>query len=92
MKRDLRKAEEEEQWREKANNRDKWKQITKVAVLRSDQPHPYTREPEEEQHITHRSGSSRRPGWPQNGDKNDLRWMIYGHGRVESESNVERPG
>ena len=37
MKRDLRKAEEEEKWREKANNRDQWKQITKVAVLRSDQ-------------------------------------------------------
>ena len=36
MKRDLRKAEEEENWREKANNRDQWKQITKVAVLRSD--------------------------------------------------------
>ena len=37
VKRDLRKAEEEEKWREKANNRDQWKQITKVAVLRSDQ-------------------------------------------------------
>ena len=37
MKRDLRNAEEEETWREKANNRDQWKQITKVAVLRSDQ-------------------------------------------------------
>ena len=37
MKRDLRKAEEEEKWRENANNRDRWKQITKVAVLRSDQ-------------------------------------------------------
>ena len=49
MKRDLRKAEEEEKWREKANNRDQWKQITKVAVLRSDQSHPYTREPDEEQ-------------------------------------------
>ena len=36
-KRDLRKAEEEEKWREKANNRSQWKQITKVAVLRSDQ-------------------------------------------------------
>ena len=24
-------------WREKANNRDQWKHITKVAVLRSDQ-------------------------------------------------------
>ena len=35
MKRDLRKAEEEK-WREKANDRDQWKQITKVAVLRSD--------------------------------------------------------
>ena len=35
--RDLRKAEEEEKWREKANNRDQWKQITKVAVLRNDQ-------------------------------------------------------
>ena len=53
MKRDSRKAEEEEKWREKANNRDQWKQITKVAVLRSDQytsPPLYTREPEEEQH------------------------------------------
>ena len=37
VKRDLRKAEEEEKWREKANHRDQWKQITKVAVLRSDQ-------------------------------------------------------
>ena len=37
VKRDLRKAEEEEKWREKANNRDPWKQITKVAVIRSDQ-------------------------------------------------------
>ena len=37
VKRDLRKAEEEEKWREKANNRDQWKQLTKVAVLRSDQ-------------------------------------------------------
>ena len=37
MKRDLRKAEEEEKWIEKTNNRDQWKQITKVAVLRSDQ-------------------------------------------------------
>ena len=36
VKRDLRKAEEEEHWREKANNRDQWKQITKVAV-QSDQ-------------------------------------------------------
>ena len=45
MKRDLRKAEEEEKrkveeeekWREKANNRDQWKRITKVAVHRSDE-------------------------------------------------------
>ena len=37
MKRDLRKAEEEEKWREKANNTDQWKHISKVAVLRSDQ-------------------------------------------------------
>ena len=37
IKRDLRKAKEEEKWREKANNRDRWKLITKVAVLRSDQ-------------------------------------------------------
>ena len=37
MKRELRKAEEEEKWREKANNKDQWKQITKVAVRRSDQ-------------------------------------------------------
>ena len=36
VKRDLRNAEEEEKWREKANNRDQWKQIKKVAVLRSD--------------------------------------------------------
>ena len=35
--RDLRKAEEEEKWREKANNRDRWKRITKVAVHRSDE-------------------------------------------------------
>ena len=37
VKRDLRKAEEEEKWREKANNRDQWKQITKVAIQRSDE-------------------------------------------------------
>ena len=43
VKRDLRKAEEEEKWREKADDRDQWKQITKVAVHRSDlhQHHPY---------------------------------------------------
>ena len=35
VKRDLRKAEEDEKGRENAN-RDQWKQITKVAVLRSD--------------------------------------------------------
>ena len=35
VKRDLRKAEEEEKWRENANNRDQWQQITKVAVHRS---------------------------------------------------------
>ena len=28
VKRDLRKAEEEEKWREKAKNREQWKQIT----------------------------------------------------------------
>ena len=37
VKRDFRKAKEEEKWRENANNRDRWKLITKVAVLRSDQ-------------------------------------------------------
>ena len=37
VKRDLIKAEEEEKWREKANNRDQWKRITKVAVHRSDE-------------------------------------------------------
>ena len=37
VKRDMRKAEEEEKWRENANNRDQWKHIKKVAVLRSDQ-------------------------------------------------------
>ena len=38
VKRDLIKAEEEEeQWRENVNNKDQWKQIRKVAVLRSDQ-------------------------------------------------------
>ena len=31
MKRDLRKAEEEEKWREKANNMEQLKQITKEA-------------------------------------------------------------
>ena len=36
VKRDLRKAGEGDKWREKANNRDRWKQITKVAVPRSD--------------------------------------------------------
>ena len=37
VKRDLRKAEEEEEWRENTNNRDQWKQITKVVAPRSDQ-------------------------------------------------------
>ena len=37
VKRDLREAEEEEKWREKANNRDQWKQIAKVAIPRSEQ-------------------------------------------------------
>ena len=36
VKRDLRKAEEEEKWIEKTNNREQWKEITKVAVQRSD--------------------------------------------------------
>ena len=36
VKRDLRKAEEEEKWREKTNNRDRWKEITIVAVQLSD--------------------------------------------------------
>ena len=34
VKRDLRKAEEEEKWREKANNGDKWKQsLASAAIL-----------------------------------------------------------
>ena len=37
VKRDLRKAEQEETWRENANNKERWKLIRKVAVLRSDQ-------------------------------------------------------
>ena len=37
VKRVLRKAEEEEKWREKANNRDQLNFFTKVSVLRSDQ-------------------------------------------------------
>ena len=37
VKRDLRKAEEEEKWREKANNSDQGKQITTEVVHRSDQ-------------------------------------------------------
>ena len=37
VKRDLRKAEEDDKWREKADTTDQWKQITKVAVRRSDQ-------------------------------------------------------
>ena len=52
MKRDLRKAEEEEKCREKANNRDQWKQITKVSLLRIDNYTsitPTQGKPEEEQ-------------------------------------------
>ena len=55
MKRDLRKAEEEEKWREKANNRDQWKRITKVAVHRSDKYTsltPTQGKPEEEKKYT----------------------------------------
>ena len=37
MKRDLRKADESEKCREKDNNREEWKQITKVAVQRNDE-------------------------------------------------------
>ena len=49
MKRDLRKADEEEKWREKVNNRDQWKEITKVDVgptadCQVDHPHPCKRE------------------------------------------------
>ena len=33
VKRDLRKAEEEEKWREKANNRGQWKQITIIIII-----------------------------------------------------------
>ena len=36
VERDVRRAEEEEKWREKANNTDQWKQLTRVAVQRSD--------------------------------------------------------
>ena len=36
VKRDLRKAAEEEKWREKANDRDQWIFFTKVAGQRSD--------------------------------------------------------
>ncbi len=32
VKRDRRKADEEEKWRENANNRDQWKGMSKVAV------------------------------------------------------------
>ena len=51
VKRDLRKAEEEEKWRENANQ---WKRITKVAVHRSDQYTSLTPthgKPEEKQHV-----------------------------------------
>ena len=36
VERDVRRAEEEEKWREKANNTDQWKQLRRVAVQRSD--------------------------------------------------------
>ena len=55
VKRDLRKAEEEDKWRENANNRDQWKQVTKVAIHRSDQYislTPTQGKQEEEQHLT----------------------------------------
>ena len=59
VNRDLRKAKEEEKWREKANNRDRWKLITKAAVLRSDQYTsltPTQGKQEEEQVIAHKVG------------------------------------
>ena len=37
LKKELHKSEEEEKWREKANNWDQSKKITKFAVQRSDQ-------------------------------------------------------
>ena len=52
VKRDLRKAEEEEKWRENGNNMDQCKQLTKVAVHRSDHwsaSTPTKGKPEEEQ-------------------------------------------
>ena len=61
VERDLRKAQEEEKWREKANNRNQWKQITKVTYFavtgRSASPlhkgiEPQGK-PEEEQDIIH---------------------------------------
>ena len=36
LKRDLRKVDEHEKWREKVNNGDQWKKITNIAVERSD--------------------------------------------------------
>ena len=36
VKRDMRKAEGEEKWRENPNNGDQWKQITNLAIFRND--------------------------------------------------------
>ena len=52
LKRDPRKAEEEERLREKANDKDQWKQITKVAIQQSDNETnltPAKGKPQEEQ-------------------------------------------
>ena len=55
LKRDLRKAEEEEKWREKTNNREQWKsnESSHTAVTNA-RPHPYKRETK---------GSIRSPYW-----------------------------
>ena len=37
VKGDLRKAEEEEKWRQQANNKEQWKNITTVVIQRSDE-------------------------------------------------------
>ena len=47
VKRDLKKAEEEEKWRGKANNRDQWNffnRSSRTVEWQLDQPHPYKRE------------------------------------------------
>ena len=46
MRRDLKKAEVEEKWRENANNREQWENITKVAYsgVTNGQPGPYKSE------------------------------------------------